>query len=111
MRRVLVVLLSCCFVLISRIDAPAQQSADFSGVVVDAEHHGVPNLEVKLSPPRDSKLAIRLGSTDRNGSFVFRQIARGHYLLEVSQGVYLLYRAEVDTSRQPRVTITLQRKG
>jgi hypothetical protein len=110
MRRVLVVLLSCCFVLISRIDAPAQQPADFSGVIVDAEHHGLPNLEIKLSPPRDSKLAIRLGSTDRNGAFVFRQVPRGRYLLEISQGVYLLYRAEVDTNREPKVTITLRRR-
>jgi hypothetical protein len=92
-------------------DAVSQQAGDFSGRAFDAaSHNGVENLEVKLTPPRESKLSIRLASTDRNGAFVFRRLERGKYLLEISQGLYLLYRAEVDTAKQEHVEIPLRRK-
>lgn len=108
MRHAITIASACCVLLLYSAAAPAQQSLDFAGRVTDTAHHPVANLEVKLTPPRDAKLPIRLGSTDRNGAFVFRQLARGKYLIELSQGVYLLYRAEVDTARQPRVDITLR---
>ena len=89
----------------------SQQAGDLSGRVFDAaSHNGIENLEVKLTPPRESKLSIRLASTDRNGAFVFRRLDRGRYLIEISQGLYLLYRAEIDTTKQDRVEIPLRRK-
>jgi Carboxypeptidase regulatory-like domain len=110
MRKLIAVVLTCCVVLLWRADLPAQQAADFSGRVLDTAGRGIENLEVKLTPPRDSRLPIRVGSTNRDGEFMFRQLARGPYLVEVSQGVYLLYRAQVDTSRQSRVDVTLRRR-
>ena len=89
----------------------AQQAADFKGRVFDATTRtGIENLEVKLSPPRDSKAAIRLTQTDRNGTFFVPRLTPGRYLLEVSQGMYLLYRMEVDTARQSQIEIPLTRK-
>jgi hypothetical protein len=90
---------------------PAPQAADFNGRVFDAtSKNGIENLEVKLTPPRQSNLAIRLTSTGRNGEFLFRRLERGRYLLEISQGLYLLYRAEIDTTQQDRLEIPLRRK-
>jgi hypothetical protein len=89
----------------------AQQAADFKGRVFDATTRtGIENLEVKLSPPRDSKAAIRLTQTDRNGAFLVPKLTPGRYLLAVSQGMYLLYRMEVDTARQSEIEIPLTRK-
>ena len=110
MRRLIAILLTCWLMVLWPAQVPAQQTADFSGRVTDTAQNPIENLEVKLTPPRDSKAPIRLGSTDRNGMFVFRQLVQGRYLIEISQGVYLLYRAEVDTIRQSRVDITLRRR-
>jgi hypothetical protein len=111
MRQRFAILLTCCVVALWHVEAPAQQAADFKGRVTDAGgRSGIENLEVKLTPPRNSNVPIRLGSTDRNGEFVFTRLVRGPYLLEISQGVYLLYRAEVNTARQARVDIALQRR-
>ena len=108
MRKTIAILLACCAILLCGVVLPAQQAADFGGRVTDVDRHGVANLEVKLTPPRNAKQPIRLGSTDSNGVFVFRQLAGGRYLLELSQGVYLVYRAEVDTTKQSRVEVTLR---
>ncbi len=106
----------CLALSLATLTAPAlaapQQAVDFSGRVVDAaSKQGIQNLEVKLTPPRQSKLPVRLATTDRNGTFVFQKLARGRYLLEVSQGLFLLYRAEIDTARQTHVDIRLKPKG
>ena len=111
MRRALATLLTCAAVLVCGAFAPAQQTTEFSGRVIDTNRNGIANLEIKLTPPTSANLPIRLGTTDRNGGFVFRQLARSRYLIEVSQGVYLLYRAEIDAARQSRVEITLRTRG
>jgi Carboxypeptidase regulatory-like domain len=98
-------------VLVSPIVAAPQSAQDFNGRVFDAtSKRGIENLEVKLTPPRESKLPVRLATTDPNGAFVFRKLVRGRYLLEISQGLFLLYRGEIDTARQPRVDIPLKPK-
>ena len=87
------------------------QAADFPGRVFDAgTKDGIQNLQVKLTPPRQSKAPIRIASTARDGAFEFTRLVRGRYLVEVSQGVTLLYRAEVDTSKVRRLDIALKRK-
>ena len=93
-------------------DRPAwsQQTVDFTGRVFDQKtNRGIENLEVRFTPPRQSNLVARVASTDANGVFAFRQLARSRYLVEVSQNVHLLYRAEVDATSQTHVDIPLQR--
>ena len=88
------------------------QFIEFTGRVVDAgSGQGIENLEIKLTPPKGVNLPIRLSGTDRDGKFLFRRLARSRYLIEVSQGLYLLYRAEVDTTQQETVEITLKRRS
>jgi hypothetical protein len=55
-------------------------------------------------------LPIRLTRTDRNGDFLFRRVAPGRYMIEVSQGLHILYRVEIDSTRQSRLDIPLQRQ-
>ncbi len=87
------------------------QSADFRGRVFDADSRdGIQNLQVKLTPPRQSKAPIRIANTARDGGFLFGNLASGRYMVEVSQGTTLLYRAEVDTTRSSQLDIPLRRK-
>ena len=91
--------------------AASQPVRDFSGRVFDARSQdGIQNLEVKLTPPRAATVPIRLAQTGRNGEFLFPRLAPGRYLIEVSQGPHLLYRVEIDTTRQPQLAIPLQRR-
>lgn len=91
--------------------ALSQQPVDFTGRVFDAtSKRGIENLEVRLTPPKQSRLTIRVANTDQNGSFAFKRLARSRYLLEVSQGVHLLYRVEVDASTKNRIDIPLESK-
>jgi hypothetical protein len=97
--------------LIVAAQASAQPSVDFTGRVFDAgTKTGIQNLQVKLLPPRQSKNPPRIANTDRDGVFVFRKVPQGRYLVEVSQGVTLLYRAEVNTATTSRLDVPLRRK-
>ncbi len=88
------------------------QATDLRGRVVDATSgNGIENLQVKLTPPRQSKAPIRLARTTRDGSFTVAQLVAGRYLVEVSQGVTLLYRAEVNATGTTRLDIPLKRRA
>ncbi len=106
-RRALAILVLCL------LAAPGlgAQAADFPGRVFDASSKdGIQNLQVKLTPPRQSKAPIRIANTARDGAFEFTRLVGGRYLVEVSQGMTLLYRAEVETSKVKRLDIALKRK-
>jgi hypothetical protein len=93
------------------LPAPAQQVNHLDGRVFEAaSNRGIENLEIKLTPPTNSNLSVRLSGTDQNGNFRFAQVGRGRYLLEVSQGASLLYRAEIDTGQQNHIEIPLQKR-
>jgi hypothetical protein len=97
--------------LTAAVAVAAQSASDFSGRVFDADSKaGIANLQVKLTPPRQAKASARITSTGAKGEFTVRQLARGRYLLEISQGVTLLYRAEVDTAKTARVDVPLKRR-
>jgi hypothetical protein len=102
--------------LVLLVSFPAQfarpQSAKvFSGHVFDAQtKRGIENLEVKLRPPSNSSAPVLMGGTDQNGVFRFSEVKPATYLLEISQGPYLLYRAETDTSKTDNVEIPIQRR-
>ncbi len=106
--RLTLLALLCCLVL---AHASAQSAASLSGRVIDAaSKQGMPNLQVKLRPPANSHAAVVIGSTDTSGSFSFNHIAAGRYLLEVSQGPYVLFRREVDPPQTNNLSIPLQRR-
>jgi len=89
----------------------AQQLNDLDGRVFEAvSNRGIENLEVKLTPPTNSDVPVRFASTDQNGQFRFAQVRQGRYLVEVSQGPTLLYRAEIDTGTQNHIKIPLQKR-
>jgi hypothetical protein len=85
------------------------QVIDFRGRVFNAgTERGIENLEIKLTPPKSANLPVRVASTDGDGKFLFRGLVHSRYLLEVSQGIYLLYRIEIDTTQSDHVDIPLQ---
>ncbi len=92
-------------------NASAQSAGSLTGRVIDStSKRGLPNLQVKLKPPANSHAAVVIGSTDATGSFSFNHIAAGRYLLEVSEGPYVLYRQEVDPAQTNNLSIPLQRR-
>jgi hypothetical protein len=100
-------LLACLLVA----PAWAQQAADLEGRVFDqANGRGLENLEVKMTPPNNANLPVRLANTDQNGAFRFPQVRLSRYLLEVSQGPNLLYRVQIDAGAQTHVEIPLQKR-
>jgi hypothetical protein len=85
------------------------QAIDFTGRAFNTSTgRGIENLEIKLTPPKSVNLPIRVASTDGDGKFLFRGLVHSRYLLEVSQGIYLLYRIEIDTRQSDHVDIPLQ---
>jgi hypothetical protein len=93
------------------LPAAAQQPDAMDGRVFEVgSNRGVENLEVKVTPPNNSSLPVRIANTDQNGQFRFADVRQGRYLLEVSQGPNLLYRAEIDTGKQSHIEISLQRR-
>ena len=87
-----------------------------SGIALDGRVHevtgqrGIPALAVKLIPPRDRRGVERVTSTDEGGRFHFDNLDGGRYLLEVYQGVMLLYREVISLDRDTRKDIELRRR-
>jgi hypothetical protein len=75
----------------------------------EANNAGIAALTVKLKPPKGSKEAERLESTDDEGKFTFADVPSGRYLLEVSQGPRVLYRKEVAVPASARVEVPLRK--
>jgi|SRR5271165_3094577 len=107
-RKIVVMALLLSF---SALLVEAQAAKAFSGRVFNSQNNqGIANLEVKLRPPRNSSAPIMIGTTDQGGAFHFAQVRVSTYLVEVSQGPYLLYRGEVDLSRQDTINIPVQHR-
>ena len=93
------------------LSAHAQPAAGFSGVVIEQQsRRPIASLQVKLIPRRSSGIAVKVATTDAAGRFSFPGAPRSVYLLEIGQGMNLLYRAEIDTATQNRVVVQLRRK-
>ncbi len=71
---------------------------------------GIPNLTVRLIPPRVTQQAEKITTTKANGEFEFRSVDKGKYLLEVYQGLTLLYRDVVDTNGDRHMEISFRKK-
>ena len=84
---------------------------DVTGRVFESiSKRGIENLEVRLTPPRAANAAIRVTSSDQNGAFRFARVQPGDYLLEISQGPNLLYRAQIDAATQGNIDVPLQQR-
>jgi hypothetical protein len=82
-----------------------------SGRIFDATSKtGIPDLTVKLIPPRTSNKAEKVTTTGQSGEFRFDVPSPGKYLLEVYQGLTLLFRDVVDTTHPSDKVIELKRK-
>ncbi len=93
------------------LSASAQSGVTLSGVITDNHGKGVPNLEVKLSPPRSVREAEHITTTAGNGAYRVTNLRRGRYLMEISLSYRLVYRGVIDTSNgDARKDIVLRRK-
>jgi len=83
----------------------------FSGTVVtERDHLGIPNLTVSLSPHADSMKAKKVTTTNNEGRFTLNELESGQYLLEVFQGLTILYREVVNVPQQNPTEIRLSPK-
>lgn len=83
-------------------------AARLSGRVYDgASKDSIPDLTLKLIPPKNANAPERITSTDRGGRFNFGEVPPGKYLLEVYQGLTLVYREVVVVSGEVQKDIVL----
>jgi hypothetical protein len=81
----------------------------FGGIVYDADtKKGIPNLTVKLVPPKQAKAIESATATDAYGNFSFPRAQGGKYLLEVYFGLTLVHREVVNAMGGARVEIPLR---
>ncbi len=90
--------------------ALAQGVSNLTGHVTDNTQRNVANLQVRMRPPQDSNAAAQIGVTDQNGVFSFSRVRNGQYLLEISQGPYVLYRQVLNLPLAGALNITVQRR-
>jgi hypothetical protein len=92
---------------VPRVCAAAEK---FEGRVHDdSTNAGIAALTVRLRPPKGSKEAEKLETTDAEGKFRFKDLQGDRYLLEVSQGPRVLYRKEVKIPTDTKLEIPLRR--
>jgi hypothetical protein len=93
---------------------PPAKDVIVEGLVHTQAGKGVPSLTVQLIPPKSSKNPRLILKTDRGGNFRFQdrdpQKYMGKHLLEVYDGPKLIFRKEIDTSRDEfrRVSIPVK---
>lgn len=90
---------------------PAEQGGAFTGWVYETvSKSGIPDLTVKLTSPRSLKEPEKVTTTDENGKFRFTSLREGKYLLEVYQGLTLLYMEIIDLQGNMQKEIALKRR-
>jgi hypothetical protein len=83
-------------------------AARLSGRIYDgASKQNIPDLTIKLVPPKDVNAPERITSTDHGGRFNFGDVAPGKYLLEVYQGLTLVHREVVLVNGEVQKEIAL----
>ncbi len=90
----------------------AEPTAVLTGRISEAEtQSGIGDLTVRLIPPRDLKQPEKVTTTDEDGKFRFADLSGDRYLLEVYQGLTLLYREVVEVKENTPKEIILKKKG
>jgi hypothetical protein len=91
---------------------PEVQAAVLTGRIYEAETKtGIGDLTVRLIPPRDLKQPEKVTTTDEDGKFRFAHLSGDKYLLEVYQGLTLLYREVIEVKQNTPKEIILKKKG
>jgi hypothetical protein len=97
------------FVILALAHAAA---ARLSGRIYDgASKENIPDLTLKLIPPKDVNAPERITSTNRGGRFDFGDVVPGKYLLEVYQGLTLVHREVVVVNGEVQKDIALYKVG
>jgi len=82
-----------------------------SGRVYDATtNKGIPDLVVKLIPSRSLQSPQKITITNQKGEFRLTDLKEGIYLIEIYQGVTILYRSMLNTAEETHKVISLRRK-
>ena len=83
----------------------------FTGRIFEAgTKTGIGDLTVRLIPPRDVKKPEKVTTTDEDGKFRFTDLGADKYLLEVYQGLTLLYREVIEGKENTPKEIALKKK-
>lgn len=96
------------FVLAATLMCVARQY-HFRGRILNQQtRRGIENLLVTLIPPNSSPEARRYATSDSGGKFRFDGLNADKYLLQVSEGPYLLFRQEIYPQHKDEITIQLE---
>jgi hypothetical protein len=90
---------------------PEVGSAVISGRIYEAgTRAGIADLTVRLIPPKDLKKSEKVTTTDEDGQFRFADLSGDKYLLEVYEGLTLLYREIIEGKQNTPKEIALKKK-
>ena len=78
----------------------ARAQTDLTGSVTDENHTALPGATVLLRQGKDSMVVYSTVS-DSTGSFLFKQVKKGHYLLEVSYVTYTSFYQQLSAPAEP----------
>jgi hypothetical protein len=97
--------------LSAEVTKPEVRDGVLTGRIYEAvTQAGIADLTVKLIPPRDLKKPEKVTTTDEGGKFRFADLSGDKYLLEVYEGLTLLYREVVEVKQNTPKEITLKKK-
>jgi hypothetical protein len=91
----------------------AREKSITGRVLESPTSNAVVNITIKLTPPKASAHAQKLTTTNQKGEFTFRDVEAGRYLLEICQGLNVVYRKVFDTSHSSEepILLTLKKTG
>ncbi|MBI4650397.1 hypothetical protein HY745_03745 [Candidatus Desantisbacteria bacterium] len=72
---------------------------------------GISNLKIKLIPPKTVNKPEIIATTDARGNFCFQNLEKSRYLLEIYQGITLLYREVTDANQDTKKEIILRKEN
>jgi hypothetical protein len=90
---------------------PAGDQGQLTGTVTESAGSPVAGLTVKLLPPKEAGYRELITSTDNSGSYIFRTVPSGKYLIELYQGLTLVHRELISVSGQARADVKLTKTG
>lgn len=80
-------------------------NSGFEGKIVAPELNEVPQMVIKLTPPRSKDIPQQITISDEEGKFQFKDLEQGKYLMEMYNNNELIRREVIDSQENPEKVI------
>lgn len=94
-------ILCSAFILVVSVGHIVFADPGFEGQIVAPELNEVPQMVIKLTPPRSTNEPQQITITDEEGKFQFKDLEQGRYLMEMYNNNELIRREVIDSRETP----------